>query len=95
MNPALPKFYYVYILKNDKHNRLYIDCTSDLLKMLQEYNSGKCFSTKNYLPVNLIYFEAYLSRIDAFNIEKRLKQFESSVTKLKERIKDSLERRAG
>jgi predicted GIY-YIG superfamily endonuclease len=62
---------------------------------LDEHNSGKCFSTKGYLPIKLIYYEAYLSRTDAFNREKKLKQFGSSVAKLKMRIQNSLKGRAG
>ncbi len=95
MNPALPKFYYVYILKSKQHNWLYIGCTSDLVKRLIEHNSGKSFTTKKYLPLELVYYEAYLSKIDAFEREKKLKYFGSSVAKLKKRIKNSLEGRAG
>ena len=95
MNPALPKFYYVYVLKSINSNRLYIGCTSDLVRRLDEHNSGKCFSTKSYLPIKLIYYEAYLSKTDAFNREKKLKQLGSSVAKLKMRIQNSLEGRAG
>lgn len=95
MSPALPKFYYVYVLKSKQHNRLYIGCTSDLNKRFNEHNSGKCFSTKGYPPVELVYYEAYLSKTDAFNREKKLKHFGSSVAKLKQRIENSLEGRAG
>ena len=94
MRPALPKFYYVYVLKSKQHNRLYIGCTSDLNKRFNEHNSGKCFSTKGYLPVELVYYEAYLSKTDAFNREKKLKHFGNSVAKLKQRIENSLEGRA-
>jgi predicted GIY-YIG superfamily endonuclease len=45
--------------------------------------------------MKLIYYEAYLSRTDAFNREKKLKQFGSSVAKLKMRIQNSLKGRAG
>jgi len=95
MNPALPKLYYVYVLKSINCNRLYIGCTSDLVRRLDEHNSGKCFSTKSYVPMKLIYYEAYLSKIDAFNREKKLKQFGSGVAKLKIRIQNSLKGRAG
>ncbi len=95
MNPALPKFYYVYILKSKNHDRLYIGCTSDLIKRFNEHNSGKCFSTKSYLPVEIVYYEAYLSKTDAFDREKKLKHFGSGVAKLKKRIENSLKGRAG
>ncbi|MEI8348947.1 MAG: GIY-YIG nuclease family protein [Candidatus Omnitrophota bacterium] len=95
MNPALPKFYYVYILRNNQRNWTYIGCSSDLVKRQEEHNSGKCFSTRNYLPLELVYYEAYLSKADAFNREKKLKYFGSSFTKLKQRIKNSMGGRAG
>ena len=95
MNPALPKFYYVYILKSNKSNQLYIGCTSNLATRVNEHNSGKCLSSKRYLPWRLVYYEAYLSKVDAFGREKKLKQFGSSVAKLKQRIRNSLNEREG
>ncbi|MCK4905712.1 GIY-YIG nuclease family protein [bacterium] len=95
MNPALPNFYYVYILRNSQRDWTYIGYTSDLPKRISEHISGKCFSTKKYLPLELVYCEAYLSKIDAFEREKKLKHFGSSIAKLKQRIKNSLKGRAG
>jgi predicted GIY-YIG superfamily endonuclease len=63
---------------------------------MEEHRTGKAFSTKRYLPMGLIYYETYISRSDAFNRERALKKYGSGLTKLKMRLKDSLqEGRAG
>lgn len=90
MNPAPPEMFYVYLLESEKTRWLYIGYTSNLSKRLEEHNSGKNYSTKKYLPVRLIYYEAYYSQLDAIDREKHLKQYGSSLQKLKERIKNSL-----
>ncbi|MCX5715291.1 MAG: GIY-YIG nuclease family protein [Candidatus Omnitrophica bacterium] len=90
MNPAPPKFYYVYMLRSPQTKWLYTGCTSDLKKRLAEHNSGKNYSTKKYLPVELVYYEAYSSKKDAFERENMLKQHGSSVQKLKNRLKWTL-----
>ena len=96
MNPALPKTYYVYLLTLHKSKYLYIGCTNNLEKRMKEHKTGKVFSTNRYLPVNLIYYETYISKLDAFNREKALKNYGSGLAKLKMRLKDTLqEGRAG
>ena len=66
-------FYYVYILQSLKNKSLYIGYTSDLKKRLQEHNSGKNLATKPFIPYKLIFYEAFLNRIDAKNREEYLK----------------------
>lgn len=92
MNPAPPTWYYVYLLKSKKDNLVYIGCTSNLNKRLNEHKEGKNFSTKKMLPIELIYFEAYKSKNDAFTREKHLKYHSSSLRNLKIRLKDSIEK---
>ena len=92
MNPAPPKMYYVYILKSQKSNWLYIGCTSNLKRRLEEHNSAKSYSTCKYLPINIIYYEAYVSKSDAYERERHLKQYGSSLQKLKERLKETLKK---
>ncbi|HPJ16638.1 MAG TPA: GIY-YIG nuclease family protein [Candidatus Woesebacteria bacterium] len=66
--------YYVYILRSLKRsNWLYKGVTSDLKRRLLEHNSGKNFSTAPYVPLKLIYYEAYLLKKDAEAREKYLK----------------------
>ena len=66
-------FYYVYILQSLKNNSLYIGYTSDLKKRFKEHNFGLSQATKPFCPWKLIFYEAFLNRIDAKNREKYLK----------------------
>ena len=66
-------FYYVYILQSAKNNSFYIGYASDLQKRFQEHNNGKSLATKPFRPYKLIFYEAFLDRIDAKNREKYLK----------------------
>lgn len=66
-------FYYTYILQSEKNNSLYIGYTSDLKKRLASHNAGRNKSTKRFIPYRLIFYEAFLNRIDAKNREDYLK----------------------
>jgi putative endonuclease len=66
-------FYYLYILRSIKHNKLYIGYSSDLKQRLQAHNSGKSSATKPYIPYQLIFYEAFPNEKDAKNREKYLK----------------------
>ena len=66
-------FYYVYILQSQKDNSLYIGYTSDLRKRLKQHNNGESQATKPFRPYKLIFYEAFLNRIDAKHREEYLK----------------------
>jgi putative endonuclease len=66
-------FYYTYILQSQKDDSLYIGYTSDLKKRFKNHNSGKNLATKSRIPYKLIFYEAFLNRIDAKNREEYLK----------------------
>jgi putative endonuclease len=66
-------FYYVYILESEKDKSLYIGYTSDLKKRFQQHNNGESRSTKPFRPYKLIFYEAFLQRIDAKKREEYLK----------------------
>lgn len=57
--------YYVYILRSEKDNQLYIGFTTDLRIRVQQHNLGLNQSTKSRKPFVLIYYEAYTSERDA------------------------------
>jgi putative endonuclease len=63
----------MYILQSLKNNSLYIGYTSDLKKRFKQHNSGLNLATKPYIPYKLIFYEAFLNRIDAKNREDYLK----------------------
>lgn len=93
MNPAPPKMHYVYLLKSLKPsfiNWIYVGCTSDLKKRLQQHYEAKSYATKKFLPIKLIYYEAYLSKEDAYERESKLKHYGSALQKLKKRSARSL-----
>ena len=65
--------HYTYILQSKKNKRWYTGCTNDLRKRFKEHNDNLVFSTKGRGPFKLIYYEAYLSKDDAFARERYLK----------------------
>jgi len=81
--------YYVYLLISEKDGNFYTGSTADLKRRFAEHNNGMVNSTKNRLPLKLIYYEACLIEADARNREKYLK---SGMGKkyLRNRLKDYL-----
>jgi putative endonuclease len=67
------KYYYTYVLISNKDNKLYIGWTDDLVKRIKDHNLGKVESTKYRMPLNLVYYEACLSKEKAIKREKQLK----------------------
>ncbi|MBI3115550.1 MAG: GIY-YIG nuclease family protein [Candidatus Kerfeldbacteria bacterium] len=65
--------YYVYVLKSIRNGKLYTGFTNNLEKRLRLHREGKVHSTKWRLPVELLYYEAYLAEDDAREREKYLK----------------------
>jgi len=84
--------YYVYILRSSKYKRrIYIGSTSNLKRRFKQHNSGDTKSTKYGIPWTLVYYEAYLSKTDCLKRERNLKNYSSSYSNLKLRIKGSLD----
>lgn len=82
--------FYVYVLT--MHNKqLYIGFTPDLKNRFKRHKEGKVFTTRKYLPVKLVYYEAYLSKEDAREREWKLKKYGSSWSQIKKRISRSVE----
>ncbi|MBL7130633.1 MAG: GIY-YIG nuclease family protein [Candidatus Omnitrophica bacterium] len=82
--------FYVYLLKSNKDNELYIGFTNNLKRRVKEHNNGLVSSTKSRKPLELIYFEAYKSEKDARLREKNLKLRSRAFTQLRKRIVASL-----
>ncbi|MFA7285612.1 MAG: GIY-YIG nuclease family protein [Candidatus Paceibacterota bacterium] len=81
--------FYVYILQSNKNKELYIGYTIDLRKRILEHNQGLNFSTKRYIPWDIIYYEACTEESDAKRREKYLKTTQGNRL-IKRRIKDYL-----
>ena len=82
--------YYVYILKSQKNQSLYIGFTKDLRKRFFEHNKGLSEYTSKYTPWIIVYYEAYSTYADAQNREKQLKHHAKAWGQLKGRIRNSL-----
>jgi putative endonuclease len=65
--------YFVYLLKSKKTAEIYTGYTTNLDKRIKRHSSGLVQSTKRMIPFELIYFEAFKSRLDAQRREKYLK----------------------
>ena len=77
-NSTAIMFLYVYVLQSLKNDMLYIGYTNDLKRRLEEHNRKRNFSTKSYVPWQLIHFEAYRNEEDAKRREKYLKTSQGS-----------------
>lgn len=67
----------VYILKSGSTGRYYIGHISNLQQRLKDHNRGKVRSTKAYRPWEIIYFEEYLTKSEAYNREMQIKSYKS------------------
>ncbi len=67
------KYYYVYILNNKLKNFIYVGYSEDLKERFIVHNKGKVRSTKAFIPLELIHYEAYRNMKDAKRRESYLK----------------------
>lgn len=74
------KFYYVYILRNSSKNFIYIGYSENVKSRFESHNKGKVTSTKAYVPLELIHYEAYKNMEDAKRREKYLKSNKGRTT---------------
>jgi len=65
--------HYVYVLKSKKDGNLYIGCTENIEKRLGYHNSGRVRSTKNRVPFEILFYESYDDKYEAFNMERYYK----------------------
>lgn len=66
-------YYFLYILKSQKDDKLYVGYTGNLNRRFKEHNDGRVNVTKHRRPFKLIYFEGYLNQQDATAREKFFK----------------------
>ena len=65
--------FYTYVLKSKRDNNLYVGWTDNLTERFKEHQKGQVISTKNRLPMELVYYEACLAKQGAIKREKQLK----------------------
>lgn len=65
--------YYVYILQSKKNKQLYIGYSTDLKRRVESHNGGRNLATAPFRPYKIIFYEAFLNRVDAKHREEYLK----------------------
>lgn len=65
--------YFVYVLKSQKDNELYIGYTIDLKKRFKRHKNGEVVATRHRRPLILLYGEIFNNKQDALAREKYLK----------------------
>ncbi len=81
--------YYTYVLRSQKDMGFYVGFTKDLKQRFEQHQKGTVESTKNRLPLRLIYYEACLRQEDATRREKYLKTYNGRMF-LRKRLKSYL-----
>ena len=64
--------YYIYLL-HLSNNKIYAGYTDNLKRRFKEHQLGKIKSTKNYRPLQLIFYEAFLNKKDVGRRERYFK----------------------
>jgi len=65
--------FYAYVLKSIHHNFFYKGHCEDLEERVRQHNAGMTASTRPYIPLQLVYFEAFSTRELAIAREKYFK----------------------
>jgi len=81
--------FYTYVLQSQIDYQLYTGYTKDLKLRFEKHSKGHVKSTKDRIPLKLVYYEACIARDDAVRREKYLKSFHGKMF-LKNRLKSYL-----
>ena len=65
--------FYAYVLKSTMHDYYYKGHCRDVEKRILQHNSGMTKSIKPYIPLILVYFEAFDTEAEAIVREKYFK----------------------
>jgi putative endonuclease len=65
--------HYVYVLRSLSDDGLDVGYSANLRRRLVQHSEGAAFATAHRGPWKLIYYEAYLERLDTLGREKYLK----------------------
>ena len=69
----MAKYCYVYVLRSLRDKHFYVGLTQNLSARLQAHNNGLVNSTKERIPLELVYWEGCRDESDAAQREKYLK----------------------
>ena len=67
--------YYTYVLQSDRDGQFYTGFSKNLKLRFDQHSKGQVESTKDRLPLKLIYYEACLKQEDAIKREKYFKTY--------------------
>ena len=56
------KYFYTYVLRSLKDMKYYVGYTGNLVDRINKHNEGKVDSTKNRIPLELVYWEGCLKQ---------------------------------
>jgi putative endonuclease len=84
--------YHVYLLQSEvKTKEFYLGLTGNLKKRIIQHNNKETKSTARYVPWRIVYYEAFQSREDAQERERKLKHHGKGMSELKKRLKNSIQ----
>jgi putative endonuclease len=66
-------YHYIYVLKSEKDGHFYTGYTKDIKARIKKHNDGSVPSTRNRIPLTLVYWEGCICQKDATKREKYLK----------------------
>jgi len=64
--------HYVYLLKLST-GKIYTGSTPDLKRRIKEHQDGKCISTMDFRPIQIVWYCAFPTRLQARRFEEYLK----------------------
>lgn len=64
--------HYTYLLKLSNNN-YYTGSTNNLKERIKEHSHGKCYTTKKFFPIKLVWYSGFKTKKLATNFEKYLK----------------------
>lgn len=68
------KFYFVYIITNQRNGTLYTGVTSNIIKRVWQHKSGETHGfTSKYKIHQLVYYEIHEDIVEAIKREKKIK----------------------
>jgi putative endonuclease len=82
--------HYIYLIKSLKHGQTYTGYTMDLKKRFDDHNKGLSKYTSLGIPWELVYYEAYASKVDAQKRERSLKLRGNAYAQLRKRLHFSI-----
>ena len=65
--------YFVYAIKSEKDERIYVGFSENVQRRVKEHNAGKTKSTKGFRPWALIFTQECTTRLQARELEKYYK----------------------